>query len=216
VKQKYNGNALKRKFQECIKDLVKQFSNLDWEDEAVYAEWMAQTYFFVRHVTSLIALSAARFGPDRRDLQYAHHKAVGEEAHHDVMLLNDLKALGYKIEDFTEFAETAAFYQSQYYYIEHQSPVALIGASLSLEGVSASSEDVRKRLEKKYGRAPTSFISHHVIADQEHFKNSFEQIDLLAEADQTIAMKNLLQSTRLYSLMLKAIVEKTESVRAAA
>jgi len=33
-----------------------------WENQSFYAEWLAQTYFYVRHSTRLLCLAAARFG----------------------------------------------------------------------------------------------------------------------------------------------------------
>lgn len=194
-------------FKHCIKALISQFSDLSWDDEDIYATWLAQTYFFVRHVTSLVSLAASRFGPDRRNLQYAQHKGVREEMDHDLLLLNDLAFLMRNILDFREFPETSAFYHCQYYYVEHESPIALIGASLSLEGLSAAVGDISGRLKKTFGTKAVSFISHHVTADKIHFRQSFEQIKLLKDSEQKIVMKNVIQSPRLYSLMLTAVAQ---------
>ena len=67
-----------------------------WTDRAAYAGWLAQTYYYVRHSTRLLAAAAARF-PHGRAGDTMHHRFgahIGEEKRHELLCVRDLQALG--------------------------------------------------------------------------------------------------------------------------
>src|SRR4051812_18758279 len=108
-----------------------------WHDPYAYGLYLAQTYFYVCHSTRLLAFSAGIMKtPDtpfhRRFLEHA-----SEEKGHEMMLLNDLAKLGFKITDFTEMPETRMFWEPQFYKIQHNDPLSVMGYIIALEAIAA-------------------------------------------------------------------------------
>jgi hypothetical protein len=169
-----------------------------------------QTYYFVRHTTSFLALTASRFGHWQRDLQYHQLKHLRGEADHDLLLLNDLERLGLKFQDFPELPETAALYQMQYYFIEHEYPAAHFGYAYCLEGLAAKKIELfYKRVESTYSPEACTFLRVHMDEDQEHFENGLEVLDKLTPAEADSFMRNLQQTASLYIHILEHIQKLT-------
>ena len=61
---------LEAMFNKKVDELGAAFQKFPWENEASYAAWLAQTYYFVRHTTTLVAMSAAKFGAKNREEHY--------------------------------------------------------------------------------------------------------------------------------------------------
>ena len=58
-------------------DVSAATDRFPWEERAAYADWLAQTYYYVRHTTRLIASAAARFPIDERGNSLHHRFAAG-------------------------------------------------------------------------------------------------------------------------------------------
>jgi thiaminase len=177
-----------------------------WNSREAYADWLAQTYYFVCHSTRLLALAAARFSirEDALHLRFLDH--LREEKSHEKLATADLRALGRDIRDYSELPETKAFYQTQYYLIEHVNPRAFFGYILSLEGLAAlRGPKLHEQLKALYGAPATAFIKVHGEDDIEHVEKAFHQLAQLPESDMQAVLENLDASCRLYGLMLDAI-----------
>src|SRR5690606_30141650 len=122
---------------ETVSKLGKEFENFPWEDANAYIHWLAQTYFYVRHTTCFLALSASRWGVKNRKAQYGALAHLREESSHDALILNDLEKMGVYIDHHSEWPEIQAFYQTQYYWIEHETPAAHLGYAYLLEGIAS-------------------------------------------------------------------------------
>jgi hypothetical protein len=180
--------------------------NFPWENKTAYGYWLAQTYYFVRHTTSFLGLTASRFGHWRRDLQYRQIHHLTGEANHDLLLLNDLKALGLSLGSFPELAETAGLYQSQYYYIEHEYPAAHYGYAYFLEGLAAKKIELfYDRLERTYSPDACSFLRMHMIEDRDHFEEGLLALDALTEVEMDAFRCNMHQTAYFYIEMLAHI-----------
>jgi pyrroloquinoline quinone (PQQ) biosynthesis protein C len=180
--------------------------NFPWEDKTAYGYWLAQTYYFVRHTTSFLGLTASRFGHWRRDLQYRQIHHLSGEGNHDLLLLNDLIALGMSLESFPELAETASLYQSQYYFIEHECPAAHYGYAYFLEGLAAKKIELfYDRLERTYSPEACNFLRVHMIEDRDHFEEGLSALDVLTQVEMDAFRRNMHQTAYLYIQMLAHI-----------
>ena len=80
--------------------LIKNF-NLNASSEQllkpqIYANWLAQTYYYVVHSTSLLGYSL----PYLKNVELKRHfeNHLGEESRHDLLVLKDLDRLGFKLD----------------------------------------------------------------------------------------------------------------------
>jgi hypothetical protein len=202
-------------FEQKISQTAAIVEDLPWDKKEFYSEWLAQTFHFVRHTTSFLALTAAKFGPDARKDQYHALEHLREEKNHDQLLLNDLKKIGGNIKDHPAFIETRLFFQSQYYYIESHSPHSHMGYSLFLEGLAAKiCPPLYKRIEKTYGLGSAAFIKTHGLVDDEHFAEGAEMLKTLSARDLELIAENLEQTHHLYCAILQKA--DTHSVKARA
>jgi hypothetical protein len=153
-----------------------------------------------------LGLVASRFGWQQRQRQYHVLSHLRDELSHDQLALEDLKALGRTIDEFPELSETAAFYQSQYYFIEHENPIAHIGYSLCLEGLAAKKGmQFYDIVRAAHGEKASRFLHLHCVVDKEHFEHGLEEIVTVTDSEADIIIRNLEQSTTVYSHMLNHI-----------
>lgn len=184
--------------------MVAAVERLDFSDSTVYSLWLSQAYYFVRHSTPLLALSCGR----ALDNRSYHLRCIGhlsEEKGHDRLLLNDLKSLGVSIEDFPEFASTAAFYQSQYFWIEHVNPVSFLGYIYVLEALAVLQGKSKAHQANSF-RAD-SFLKIHADEDAGHLQQAAKLISTFSETDQMQIVKNAQQASSLYQLIVRDILE---------
>jgi hypothetical protein len=186
----------------AVNGMVADVERLDFSNQATYALWLSQAYHFVRHSTPLLALSCGRSVSNRS----YHLRCIGhlaEEKGHDRLLLNDLKQLGYSIHDCPEFASTSAFYQSQYFWIEHVNPVSFLGYIYVLEALAVLQGKVKISQVQAFGA--DSFLKIHADEDSAHLEQAAKLISTLAESDQLQIIKNAQQASALYQLIVRDI-----------
>ena len=58
------GAVMKDVLARSIDELSRSLERFPWTDRDAYCEWLAQTYYYVRHSTRLLAAAAARFACD--------------------------------------------------------------------------------------------------------------------------------------------------------
>jgi hypothetical protein len=215
----FKNKKLEKAFEECIHELSKECQEFPWENKYAYAFWLAQTYYFVRHTTSFLGLAASRFGFKDRERHYNMLTHIQDELNHDRLAIDDIKGLDFKLEDFPELPETSAFYQSQYYYIEHEHPAALFGYSLCLEGLaSKKGTELYEMVKKFHGPKGSNFLKLHAIVDKDHFEHGLEHFKNISDAEAEVITKNLLQSTAVYKMILRkirAVVSNSDSTKKA-
>jgi hypothetical protein len=185
----------------------------DFSNKRAYANWLAQTYYFVRHSTPMLALSA---GHSVNNREY-HNRCIthlSEEKGHDKMILNDLKQLGYSINEFPELVSTQALYQSQYYWIQHKGPTSFLGYIAFLEGLSIFCGPTV--LKKSTGLAGKTFLKLHAEEDVDHLDKAYAIVASLPEAEQMLAIQNFELSAHLYLGMISelAALESTPALSA--
>ena len=106
---------------------------------------------------------------------------IEEERHHDLWLMEDLESAGLarsKVLALTPSTSVAAMAGSQYYWIHHHHPVALLGYIRLLEGNPPSVEHV-ERLQAQSGLPESIFRTYrmHGELDPHHLEEFDDMLD---------------------------------------
>lgn len=184
-----------------------------FKDKDVYAEWLAQTYFFVRHSTPLLGFALPHLKNDELKRHFEHH--LGEEERHDLIALKDIERLGRKINEFQEMNLTKAFYQSQYYRISFENGTSLLGYILLLEGMAVTWGQKMYGEIKDVHKNSIFFLKVHAEEDPHHLDGAIDTIMRLSLEEQHLILENLRYSDEIYKGMLNKIILKKELKRAA-
>lgn len=191
---------LKQKVQEAGDSL----SSFNWENKNNYVNWLSQTYYFARMTTRLLTLVSSHLPYEDSGLHTRFIDHAGEEKNHDILLMRDLKNLGYNVAEIQELPVTAAFYQSQYYWIQHKSPLSFFGYILILESLAANfGDEAYQRISKAHGKDCASFMRVHATEDKKHTDEALKNIAGLPENIKKQIVENLGVSTGLYIKILQ-------------
>jgi thiaminase len=174
-----------------------------WRDKAVYGAFLAQTNYYVSHSTRLLALTASRFKLSEELVHRRFIKHATEEMSHERLALRDLKNLGLSLEQFPEFPSTRAFYQTQYYMIEHVSPWSFWGYILMLEGLALAKgpwlfNEIKQHHDEKSG----SFVKVHAAEDVGHMAEAEKAMHSLPERERPLVIERFSDAVFYYCSML--------------
>lgn len=187
----------------------------DWKSREFYADYMAQTFYYVRHSTRLLALAASRLNYEEEQkihLRFIRH--LGEESNHEKLALNDIAKLDFSINDFPELNSTRLFYEPQYYKIEHERPLALMGYILFLEALAQKvCPSITKKIAAFHGSKAGTFFHVHGEEDPAHVGEALKMINALEGADLRAIEINLVQSSYAYAQMVSELNLKWLSLR---
>jgi hypothetical protein len=199
---------------EKLQSYKPRFGSKMFKDRDCYVQWLAQTYYFVRHSTPLLGYAMPHLHHDHLRRHFEHHLA--EEEKHDLMILKDLERMGKKIEDFEELHITQAFYQSQYYRIAFEGGTSLLGYILLLEGIAVCwGRDVYKDI-KDLHKGSTLFLKVHAEEDPHHLEAAIETIQKLPQNEQEAIIRNFNYSHEIYSGLIEKIALHSVPIRIAA
>jgi hypothetical protein len=195
----------------CVAELGAAVDRFPWERRSAYADWLAQTYYYVRHTTRLLAAAAARFAMDEKG--DALHKRfcthLAEEHGHELLVVQDLKHLGALLSQFPEHSSTKLFYESQYYKIEHVHPIVHFGYILPLEALGpACGTTAIDRVATAHGGQCTSFLRLHSQEDVDHLRKALEMIATVTEEHRDAIGTNVKQTTYGYQAILLEITNR--------
>jgi hypothetical protein len=199
---------MKTVLDECVSRLERALERFPWGTPKAYGDWLAQTYYYVRHSTRLLAASAARFPHDDAGNAFHHRFAahMSEEKKHELLALHDLKALGFSIDGFPEHASTRMFYEPQYYKIEHQDPLALFGYILPLEAMSARKGPwVCERVIESHGPHCAAFLKVHAEDDVDHLDKALRALEVANAGQRALIELNMEQTTHGYVALLSQV-----------
>lgn len=204
---------IKKTYELSMKNFYEAQPTSLFLDKDVYCEWLAQTYFFVRHSTALLGFAMPHLKNEALRHHFEHHLA--EEERHDTMLLKDLERMGRKITDFQEMPETQAFYQSQYYRIQFECGTALLGYILFLEGLAANwAKDSYDKI-KDVHKGSVLFLKVHAEEDPQHLQDAMKTILALPEDQQACILNNLKFTECIYHKMIQNMAIKKKERQAA-
>jgi hypothetical protein len=196
---------MKTELNACVERLGEGLRAFPWADRVAYGDWLAQTYYYVRHSTRLLAAAAARFGCDDVGDKLHHRFAahMGEEKRHELLAVNDLKHLDLQLSRFGERDTTRMFYEPQYFKIEHVSPFALFGYILALEAMSATHGPEALRQVRDAHKSADAFLRVHAEDDPDHVDKALAMVEQLGDAAHAHIVQNMNQSTTAYLAMLR-------------
>jgi pyrroloquinoline quinone (PQQ) biosynthesis protein C len=185
--------------------LAAEMKKYPWRDKEFYAAWLTQTYYYVCHSTRLLAASASRFGVDQDELHQRFWAHMGEEKRHEALALKDLKTMGIAPENYGELPATSAFYQSQYFMIEHRNPSALLGYILMLEALAVQiGPPLYAEVSKHFGPKASVFVKVHAEEDPDHVDKAFKAIESMDEKTLKVIDTSFQQSLFLYRQILES------------
>ncbi len=192
----------------CSAHIGQVVDRLPWADRGAYADWLAQTYYYVRHSTRLLAAAAARCPQDERGaaLHARLSTHMAEETRHELLCVRDLQALGVAAEDLPEQHATRMLYEPQYYKIDYLSPMALFGYILPLEMIGPlHGTRIVDQLVRDHGDQCVSFLRLHVSADIEHLDRALAMLEGLTTSEHQLIQENMKQTTHAYAALLDAV-----------
>lgn len=203
----------KKIYLDSMKNFSQNFSSTMFRDKDVYAEWLAQTYFFVRHSTPLLGFALPHLQNENLRHHFEHH--LGEEERHDAMLIKDLEKMGRKISEFEEFIPTSAFYQSQYYRISFENGTSLLGYILFLEGLAVHwAKDSYMDIKDTHAGS-VLFLKVHAEEDPEHLDQALNVIASLSPEEQKNILNNFRFTEEIYQQIINRILAKRQLKKAA-
>ena len=139
---------------------------------------------------------------------------IEEERGHDEWLLDDLATLGIRRDDVLTRPPSpivAAFVGSQYYWIQHYHPVALLGYVTLLEGYPPVASEIQE-LQRRTGYEPAAFrtLSLHADLDPQHGGELDDVLDALplTERQRTALGLSGISSVQYMTGAVAEIVEK--------
>lgn len=188
-----------------VDQLGKHLAQYPWEDADAYANWLAQTYYYVTHSTRLLTAAAARMPFDMlgSKLHYRCAAHVAEEKRHELLAIHDLNVLGYKLDSFPELPATKLFYEPQYMKIERIDPIALFGYILVLEALASTHGQAHTaRVVAAHGSQAATFLKLHSTEDPDHVTKALESLASLNGEQQRVVCDNIEQSGFAYALLL--------------
>jgi hypothetical protein len=210
---------MKRLLSETVDSMGEAIGRFPWNDSVAYGDWLAQTYFYVRHSTRLLAAAAGRFGHDPRGnaLHHRFGQHIGEEDRHELLALHDLKNLERgSVETYGELPSTRSFYEVQYSKIAMQNPLALFGYILPLEvTVAQHGRACYEKVRAAHGAKCASFFKVHVEDDPDHVEKAMAALEGLSEAEETMIRQSIEQTGFLYCSIIRQILERSTASKSA-
>lgn len=195
------------RMQQVIKDEMAKsrqcLLEYPWSNPQAYAMWLAQTYYMVSHSTRLVALAGAyvQIGNESLHARFVDHSK--EERGHQLVCISDIKALGYRLEDFPKTLQSQAMYQIQYYWIQHRGAASFFGYALALECLAEYyGPQVAQTVFKAHGANASKFLKLHSEDDQEHTAEAYKHLKNLTPAEEDAVIENFILSSEIYRSML--------------
>lgn len=208
---------IEKRARECIKYMEGVCLELPWENKGAYADWLAQTYFYTRHATRVLAKAAYKCRIEEEPLHKIFLKGINEEKDHERMATSDISHVGLRLEHFKEYAETSAYYQTLYHLIDYNGPYALLGYFVTLEGLGAiGSDKLYDRIVNTHSEAAASFVKVHARIDTRHFAEGIARLNSLNKQQLEIVNHGLDLSTELYCNMIRKVTAEANEKLAAA
>ncbi|RZF21115.1 hypothetical protein DAY19_14140 [Halobacteriovorax vibrionivorans] len=193
-------SKLKKLVDNEVAEMIDFFMAANLESREVYANWLAQTYFYTSSSEDILLFCAEKSKKSDMAKRWLEH--ADEEAGHENLALGDLKRLGFKIENFIEFEETKLFYQSQFFLAQKYSGESVLGWVLILEAFAASvPKEYIDKLISIHGKPATRFMFIHSNEDVEHVEKAYQAVEKLDNLD--LIIENIKMTKTRYLSMLK-------------
>lgn len=188
-------SKLKKLVDEQINEMINVFTSMNLESRDVYANWLAQTFFYTSSSEEILRFCAEKSVESDMAQRWLEH--ADEEAGHENLAHGDLKRLGYKIEDFSELEETRLFYQTQFFMAQKYSGESVLGWVLVLEAFAASvPKEFIEKMISIHGKPATRFMFVHSNEDVEHVEKAYKAVEKLENID--LIIENIKMTKKRY------------------
>ncbi|WP_044202626.1 iron-containing redox enzyme family protein [Flammeovirga sp. OC4] len=195
------------------KEATTLLNQLPWSDKKYYGNVMAQIYYYVQYSTRLLAYAGVKTPFEQNDFFDRLTDHIGEESHHEMLALNDLKNLGFNLSDFPELNETKEIYESPYAKVFLKGSYTIMGWVLGLEFLAVTTGKVLyNMLKETYNENQLSFLKVHVLEDEHHTKDALKILDVFTEEEINEIAQIVDQSIDAYLNMIKSCVKQEELV----
>lgn len=202
---------INKKIHQGIGEIGAIYDTVAWNERWLYANWLAQTFYYTRHATRIISWAAAKTPHTNEWLHLKLIQLIHEEKNHEELANHDLKNLGFSMNQFAELPSTTAYYSTLFYLIDHINPVSLFGYFSILEGLAVGAGvKLYAQIEKNFGKSTATFLKVHCMADVEHFDEDLAILEKLNEIELVAIEKSVDLSINLYKNL---IIEVANSSR---
>lgn len=193
--------------EEKLHTLYDKFYEFKWEEKEAYANYLAQSFYYIQHSTKTLALAAGYIEPSDAKIFRRMISHIGEEMNHDVLCKKDLKALGRSLEEYSESPATQALYQTQYYKIQHENPKSYLGYIYVLESLSCFvvPKILNDKLIPIYPKQAINFLRVHADDDPGHLDQAKKVIDSFSEDEKKLVANNTLYTIDAFGHFLDSL-----------
>lgn len=195
-----------------MKLMAEKIDELKIDNPKIYADFLAQTFYYVSHSTRLLALGAGLMKQNEGQYFRRFIKHINEESNHEILAQKDLEEIGFSLDDFKERAETKSLYEPQYYKIMQQDPMVFMGYILALEQFACVHfPKFLERINKEYAGKAVRFVKLHAEEDPDHVEKAIKFIESLSEERVKLVIENIEQTAISYANLCNACNE-SESI----
>jgi hypothetical protein len=184
----------------------------------ILPHYVYATHCMIRASVPLMRVGAERSreltDPVAQAIATYFKKHIREEMHHDDWLLEDLAVLGYDPAELLKQPPSgwvAAMVGSQYYWIYHYHPVALLGYIAVMEGYPPTEQQVDELVARTgYPRDAFRTMLRHARLDPHHRDDLDRLLDSLPLAPEHVAVigNSALQTVHLGSRAVREVVDR--------
>lgn len=212
-----NQKNLQGNLRIAVELMGNSIDRLDIKSERIYGNFLAQTYYYVSHSTRLLAFAAGLLKPIDEKTFRRFIKHISEESSHEILAEKDLNDLSLSPIEFRHMEETRCLWETQYYKIMHESPLAFMGYILALEAFACEYfPALLEKLEAHYGGKAIKFVKLHAEEDPDHVEKAIQVIESLDQASQELVLINLHQTAKMYTNMINEIQQDIDLLSAPA
>lgn len=188
--------------------IENEMAKTDWTMPNTYANWLAQTHYYICHSTRILAAAGSRFQVDQDKFHIQAVEHAKEEKSHEKLTLADLKHMKFSINDFPELPSTKALYRSAYYLIERENPISLYGYVYYLELLSITvGRDIMERASNAFGAKSVQHLKLHAQDDVEHIETYAKALNQLGAKERSYVEEALVTTANNYESMICEIRE---------
>jgi pyrroloquinoline quinone (PQQ) biosynthesis protein C len=175
-------NSYERLKTEWFKSLEKQNENA-WSQRLSkgdlqlkhYKSYLRETYFNAGRNPHIQVMAAARFTNEQRNITRKIFQHATSEVSHDLLALNDLKALGHDVSNIPNelpLPDTIALVSFPIYVINYLNPIGYLGYLFHLEFLPTLNGPKYLEILQGMGipKEGLTFIEEHAQVDQYHVK----------------------------------------------
>ena len=193
-------------YENSLQLMKSAIENFNPKKKDHYAQFLAQTYFYVSHSTKLLAFAAGLMNKEDETLFRRFIKHISEESSHEVLAEKDLNDLSFSLTAFKELPATKMLWETQYYKIQHEDPASFLGYILILEAFACHCfPNFLEKIDQAYEGKAHRFVKLHAEEDPDHIEKAFDVIDRLSEERKELVRINMNQTAKAYTMMLESI-----------